>query len=149
MKKLRTILAATALLFATSAFATAGPEKVAPIVKAAFEKNFTGAVNVNWEKSEDFYFAFFILNAKEVTVAYNENGELLGLSRVIAAAQLPLTVALSIADKYEGYTLAKTVTELTYEGQTSYYVTAENSKQIIKLKCSSGGYISVEHKTKK
>jgi hypothetical protein len=150
MKRLRTILAATALLFATSAFATAGgPEKVAPLVKAAFEKNFTGAVNVNWEKTEGYYFAFFRLNEKEVTVAYNENGELLGTSQVIATTQLPLTVSLSLKERYKDYTLAKTATELTYQGQTSYYIIAENSKQILKLKCSTGGDISVENKTKK
>ena len=150
MKRLRTILAATALLFATSAFATAGgPEKVAPIVKAAFEKNFNGAINVNWEKTEDFYFAFFLLNAKEITVAYNENGELLGTAQLITTAQLPLHVSLSLADKYQDYTLAKTATELTYQGQTSYYIMAENSKQVLKLKCTSGGDISVERKTKK
>jgi len=150
MKRLQKILVATALLFATSAFATAGgPEKVAPLVKAAFEKNFNGAVNVNWEKAEGYYFAFFRLNEKEVTVAYNENGELLGTSQVIATAQLPLNVSLSLADKYADYTLAKTVTELTYQGQTSYYVFAENNKQILKLKCSTSGDISVENKTKK
>jgi hypothetical protein len=150
MKRLQTILVATALLFATSAFATAGgPEKVAPQVKAAFEKNFNGAVNVNWEKTEGYYFAFFTLNAKEVTVAYNENGELLGTSQVIAISQLPLTVTLSLEDKYKDYSLAKTVTELTYQGQTSYYVFAENSKQVLKLKCSTSGDISVENRTKK
>ena len=150
MKRLQTLVVAAALLFATSAFATAGgPEKVAPQVKAAFEKNFTGAVNVNWEKTEGYYFAFFQLNAKEVTVAYNENGELLGTSQVIATNQLPLTVSLSLEDKYKDYTLAKTATELTYQGQTSYYIIAENSKQILKLKCTTGGDISVENKTKK
>jgi hypothetical protein len=150
MKRLQTILVATALLFATSAFATAGgPEKVAPQVKAAFEKNFTGAVNVNWEKTEGYYFAFFKLNEKDVTVAYNENGDLLGTSQIIATAQLPLNVSLSLANNYAGYTLAKTVTELTYQGQTSYYVFAENSKQVLKLKCSTSGDISIENKTKK
>ena len=150
MKRLQTILVATVLLFATSAFATAGgPEKVAPRVKAAFEKNFNGAVNVNWEKTEGYYFASFRLNAKEVTVAYNENGELLGTSQVIATTQLPLNVSLSLADKYSGYTLAKSATELTYQGETSYYIIAENSKQVVKLKCTSGGDISVENKTKK
>ena len=150
MKRLQTILVATALLFATSAFATAGgPEKVAPLVKAAFEKSFNGVVDVNWEKTEGYYFAYFMLNAKEVTVAYNENGELLGTSQVIATSQLPLTVALSLENKYKDYNLAKTVTELTFQGQTSYYVFAENSKQVLKLKCSTSGDISVENKAKK
>ena len=44
MKKLKTMFAAVEILLATSAFASPGPEKV----KAEFEKNFTGALNVNW-----------------------------------------------------------------------------------------------------
>jgi hypothetical protein len=149
MKKLRTLFAAAALLVASSAFATSGPEKVSQQVKAAFEKNFTGAVNVNWEKSESFYFAYFELNAKAVSAAYNENGELVGTSRVITSTQLPLNISLSLASKYDDYTLAKTATELTFDGQTSYYISAENSKQVVRFKCSSNGDVVIENKTKK
>ena len=149
MKKLRTVFAAAALLLATSAFAANGPEKVSTKVKAEFEKNFTGAVNVSWEKSDDFYFAYFEINAKKVSAAYNESGELLGISRIIATAQLPLNISMAIANKYEGYDVEKTVTEVIYEGQTSYYVTVENNKQELKLKCSSNADISVNSKKKK
>lgn len=149
MKKLKTIFAAAALLLATSAFATSGPEKVAPKVKAIFEKNFTEAANVSWEKSEDYYFANFTLNAKSVSVAYNENGDLLGISRVIATSQLPVNVTLAIDSKYEGYTVAKSATELTYDGETSYYVSVANDKQVLRLKCTSSGDINVDSKTKK
>jgi len=149
MKKLKTFLVAATVLLATSAFASAGPEKVSPKVKAEFEKSFTGAVNVNWQKNEDYYFASFTLNSNEVSAAYNENGELMGVSRQIAATQLPITVALAISDKYQGYDVAKTVTELNYQGQTSYFVVVENSKQTLKLKCNSSGDITVDSKTKK
>jgi len=149
MKKLRTVFAAAALLLATSAFAATGPEKVSPRVKAVFEKSFSGAANVNWEKSDDYYFASFTLNSKQTSVAYNENGELLGISRVIATAQLPISVALAISNKYEGYTVAKSATELTYDGQTSYYISIENNKQILRLKCTSSGDIDIDSKTKK
>jgi hypothetical protein len=149
MKKLRTVFAGAALLLATSAFATTGPEKVSPSVKAVFEKSFTAASNVNWEKSDDYYFASFTLNSKQTTVAYNENGELLGISSIIATSQLPVNVALAISNKYEGYTVAKTATELTYQGETSYYVSVANNKQILRLKCTGSGDIEVDSKTKK
>jgi hypothetical protein len=71
MKKLRTLFAATAILVATSAFATPGPDKVSERVKNEFEKFFAGAANVKWEVKDDFYFATFDLNAKEVNAAYN------------------------------------------------------------------------------
>jgi hypothetical protein len=149
MKKLQTVFAAALLLFATSAFAARGPEKVSPKVKAEFERSFTRALNVNWEKSNDIYFANFELDAKEVSAAYNETGELLGISRIIATTQLPLNISMAVANKYAGYAVAKTATEMTYEGQTSYYVTVENDKQVVKLKCSATGEICVDRKNKK
>jgi len=149
MKKLPMFFAAAALLFATSAFATGGPEKVSPKVKAAFEQNFTSAKNVSWEKADDFYFAYFELNTKDVAAAYNEKGELVGTSRVISADQIPLSVSMAIAEKYQGYVVAKVATEITYEGQTSYYVNVENNKQILKLKCDANADISIDTKTKK
>lgn len=149
MKKLKTVFAAALMLFATSAFAINGPEKVTATVKAAFEKNFSGAEKVNWEKSEEFYFASFQLNSKEVTVAYHENSELVGMSTEISTAQMPLNVSLAISSKFKDYKLAETTTELTYDGQTTYYVFAENSKRILKLKCNSNGDVSIDNKIKK
>jgi hypothetical protein len=149
MKKLRTLFAAAAILVATSAFASPGPDKVSEKVKAEFEKFFAGATNVRWEKKDDFYFASFDLNAKEAGAAYNESGELLGISRILETNQLPLSISMAIADRYAGYTVAKSITEITYDGQTSYYVDVENEKKILKLKCSTNGDITVDKKVKK
>lgn len=149
MKKLKTMFAAVAILLATSAFASPGPEKISERVKAEFEKNFTGALNVNWEKKDDFYFASFKLNEKEVSAAYNESGELLGVSRVIETSQLPLNVSLAIANSYKDYTVANNVSEIVFDGQTNYYVNVETSQKVLKLKCNSYGEITVERKTKK
>ncbi len=149
MKKLRTVFAAVAMLFALSAFASAGPEKISVKVKTEFERNFSGALNVKWEKQDDYYFAYFDLNSKEVSAAYNENGELLGVSRILETNQLPLSISLAIANKYQGFSVGNTVTEITYEGQTSYYVTVENDKKNLKLKCTGTGEINIDKKTKK
>jgi hypothetical protein len=149
MKKLRTLLAAAAILVATSAFATPGSEKVSERVKSEFEKSFAGALNVKWDKKDDFYFASFDLNSKEISVAYNESGELLGVSRILEISQLPLGVSMAIADKYAGYRVAKNAEEVSHEGQTNYYVTVENDKKILKLKCTGNGEITVDKKVKK
>jgi hypothetical protein len=149
MKKLQTILAAVTLLIATSAFAAKGPEKVSAVVKKAFEQQFNTASNVNWERTDDFYFANFRLNDKDVSVAYNESGELVGSSRVLKTEELPLSVAMAVADKYCGYAVAKTATEINYDGNTSYYISVANEKQTLKLKCLISGEITVDSKTKK
>ena len=148
MKKFKIVLTAIVMLFAGSAFAME-PENVSPKVKAAFESDFSKASKISWEKTSDFYFASFTLNDVKINGAYNEDGELLGTARVISAEQMPLSVSLAIAEKYAGYRVEKTAIELTYEGQTRYYISVENEHQIVKLKCFSNADVEVERKIKK
>ncbi|HQW85385.1 MAG TPA: hypothetical protein PK987_13015 [Ferruginibacter sp.] len=148
MKKIKTVLTAIVMLFASSTFALGGPETATPKVKAAFANDFSKASLVSWEKSNDFYFASFTLNNTKVDAAYNEAGELLGTSRKISAEQMPLSISMAITDRYEGCELEKNAIELTYEGLTRYYITIKSKNQLIKLKCFSDGNIEVESKTK-
>lgn len=148
MKKFKTVLTAIVMLLSVSAFATE-PEKVTPVVKAAFENDFSRASKVSWEKADDFYFASFTFNNLVVDAAYTEAGVLIGTSRRITAEQMPLSISLAIAERYAGYQVDKAVTELTYEGVTRYYVTISNESQKLKLKCLSNGELEVDHRTKK
>ena len=148
MKKFKIVLTAIVMLFAGSAFAME-PENVSPKVKAAFESDFSKASKISWEKTSDFYFASFTLNEVKIDAAYNEDGELLGTARAISAEQMPLSVSLAIAKKYAGYRVEKTAIELTYEGQTRYYISVENENQIVKLKCFSNADVEVDSKIKK
>jgi hypothetical protein len=148
MKKIKIVLTAIVMLLSVSSFAS-GPEKVTPAVKAAFEKDFSKAILVNWEKTDEFYFASFLLNDVSVDAAYTEAGELIGTSRRISAGQIPLHVSLAIAQNYEGYKVDKSAIELTFAGLTRYYVTVSNEKRALKLKCYSNGEIEVEQKVKK
>ncbi len=150
MKKLTMILSAAVLLFSASAFATAGVETtVNTKVKTAFQKDFSNAANVSWEKTSDFYVASFDVSNTQAEAAYNDQGELVGMSRKIATAELPLAVSLAIAKKYEGYQQAKAAVEITFENATSYYIAVANDKQTLKLKCAANGDIVVESKSKK
>lgn len=148
MKKLVTMVTASLLLI-TSAFAAGDPGAVSEKVKAEFERKFTAAKNVTWEKTEEFYFAKFELNSCPVEVAYNENAELVAVLRTIETSQLPLNVMLAIADRYSGYKVAVKAQEITLDGETKYYLSIENDTRILKLKCSTGGDIQVESKLKK
>ena len=147
MKKLTTILTAIVLLFAATAFASGG-EKVTTKVNVAFQKDFAKAENVNWAKTGDFYFATFVMNDNEVDAAYNEEGELIGISRKIETAQLPLIISLALSQKYSQYTFLNEATELSYDGETHYFVITKNSKQTLKLNCRSNGEISIDKKIK-
>jgi hypothetical protein len=148
MKKFKTVLTAIVMLLSVTAFATE-PEKVTPVVKAAFENDFSKASKVSWERSNDFYFASFTLNNVVVDAAYTPAGELIGTSRRITTEQMPLSISLAVAEKYAGYQVNKSVVELSFEGVTRYYVTVSNESQELKLKCLSNGELEVDRKTKK
>ena len=147
MKKLITILTATVLLFSATAFASAG-DKVTAKVKVEFEKDFQKAQNVSWEKTGDFYFASFVMNDLSVNAAYNETGELIGTSRKIATSQLPLTISLALSQKYSGYTIHEDATEISFDGETHYFVTVANAKQTLRLNFRTNGEVSVDKKIK-
>jgi hypothetical protein len=148
MKKLTIILTAVVLFFSYSTFAM-DPENISIKVKAAFEKDFKNAENVNWKKTDEFYFASFKLNNVDIDAAYNESGELIAASKSIAISALPMQVFLALTEKYKDYALPENVVEFTYSGETNYYITVSNEKRILKLKCNTSGNIAVEKKIKK
>ena len=155
MKKIKNVLTAIVMLLSISSFATEtkkvspDPDKVTPVVKAAFENDFSKATLVKWDKTDDFYFASFLLNNVKVDAAYTENGELVGTSRRITADQMPLSISVALADNYGGYEVDNSVVELTHQSVTRYYVMVSNKTQTVKLKCYSNGELEIESKTKK
>jgi hypothetical protein len=150
MKKLAIVFAATAMLFSASAFAGYSNEaKATSKVEKSFQKDFSKAANISWEKSNNVYIAHFDVNNIRIEAAYNEDGELVATSKEFKATDLPLTVSLAISKKYPGYEVAKKGEEITYERETNYYINVGNDSEVLKLKCSVNGDISVDKKTKK
>ncbi|HQW85179.1 MAG TPA: hypothetical protein PK987_11975 [Ferruginibacter sp.] len=147
MKKFKIGLTAAVMLFAFSAFALE-PVKLNSAVKAAFEKKFTNASGVSWEKNNEFYFASFTFNNEDVDAAYNETGELIGVSRRVAMSDVPLNISLALAEQYSGYEVDKTAVELTVEGSTWYSFKVKNGTRLLKLKAYSNGEIYVDSKIK-
>lgn len=148
MKKVTIILAFVALLFTGSAFAL-DPVKVSSNVKAVFAKDFAKAEKVTWSKTAGFYFASFMLEDKLVNAAYDEHGELAGTSRELTVYELPLNLSLAIAKKYAGYEISPTVTEISFNGETTYSFTANNSKQKLEIVTDNQANFTVKNKYKK
>ena len=152
MKKITTIVSAAMLLLSTSAFAYpfGAGESVNKNIKAAFDKKFSTASAVNWKYSDGYYFAQFQLNQNDISVAYNEDGELVGTSRVIRKADLPADVVAGLQDQFGDYSVCDAVTEIVLQGEKSYYVNVENKNSVLRLKSSADGYrITIEKKAKK
>jgi hypothetical protein len=149
MKKLTIILAAILVLGSATIAAPSPVKNPTTEVTNAFAKNFSGAKNVNWREVGEVFFANFQMNNKEFFAAYSPKGELLGMSRTLELSQLPMAVTIQLQEQYSGLEIHNAVTEIVHEGQTSYYVTAEDSKKILKLKCLADGSVQVEEKIRK
>ena len=147
MKKLTTILAAVALIISSSAFASSGVN-VTEKVNTAFQTSFTGASNVSWTKSDQFYFAHFMLNNDEVSVAYNEDGELLGTSHIIDKSALPQAITYSLKDQYGDFAVNASVTKIELADKVTYFITLSNKTNSLRVKSSEEGVLAVEKKTK-
>ena len=81
------------LAIAVSTFsAFASDENVNQKVLNAFKKEFNTAREVEWTTGSNYYKATFVYNEKHVFAYYNENGELLGLTRYLSPVDLPMNL---------------------------------------------------------
>jgi hypothetical protein len=153
MKKLAITLSAVALLVSAipKAFGTADSNEttISSKAKASFEKEFGAVENASWAKIDNTYIVTFDVNNAEVQAAYNEEGQLTGISKVIVKTSLPMAVYMAIEKKYPGYQVAKKGSEINYNNQTNYYFNVGNDAEILKLKCSADGSIEVESREKR
>ncbi|HMO61921.1 MAG TPA: hypothetical protein PKC39_06720 [Ferruginibacter sp.] len=149
MKKL-TIAFAALLLTTTAVFAGDSNETtISTRVRSSFEKDFARAENATWDKKDGVYYVSFDVNQKRNEAAYTPAGELLAVSKVILRTEMPATVLRSVEQKFAGYNFSPTATEITYEGETNYYMTVANEKHTLKLKIDTYGDITVERRIKK
>jgi hypothetical protein len=148
MKKLTGIFLAIAIVISASSF-TVKDDTVSTKVQSAFKNNFSFASDVSWKKLNGLYCAYFKVNDENVSATYNENGELVAASRTHNIDQLPLAVIVALKAKLPGYTIENTATEITADGQNSYFVKAENDKNITVLKITGNTTVDIESKTRK
>ncbi|MES2849141.1 MAG: hypothetical protein V4685_08800 [Bacteroidota bacterium] len=147
MKKLMTLVTAAALLLSTSSFAVDTNKKVNEKALSAFAKAFSGATNVHWTEKDDYYLVEFKVGDTRFNVAYDEEGIMIASSKSLELDELPLTVKQAVNNKYPGYEVGNNAVALTFEGQTDYLLTISNTRNVLHIKVSGKGSISVEQKT--
>lgn len=143
MKKM--ILTLAIAVSTLSAFA--GDDNVNQKALDAFKTEFATAKEVEWSVGSNYYKATFNYNGKYVFAYYNENGEMLGLSRYLSPVDLPLALQNNLKKNYEGYWVSD-LFEAAKNDATNYYITLENADTKIVLKSSGNGW-TVHNKTKK
>ena len=125
----------TLVIAITTLGAFANDENVNQKVLDAFKTEFTTAKDVEWSVGSNYYKATFNYNGKYVFAYYNENGELLGITRYLSPSDLPLTLQNNLKKNYEGYWVSD-LFEASKDDATNYYITLENADTKIVLKSS-------------
>ncbi len=142
MKKL--IIAAIAIVaFTTTSFAGDGSKKASYWVLNQFNHTYADATNVNWQVTDQFAKATFILDEIKVEAYYNQfDGTFIGQSKAVATQDLPKNAVKAITKKYSNYSI-KEVIEFSNASDVDFYVSLESTTQKLVLKISRAGEIEI------
>lgn len=144
MKKFVFLIAVSAISFLSFANDPVVSEKVL----TAFNKTFQNVKNVNWFENTGSYEVRFVQNEVRIKVNYDKEGNIINTIRYYSEQHLPIMVLSKIKSKYTGKTI-HSVTELSSEEGTTYYVTLEDEKTWLDLKADQYGSMTVVKKLKK
>ena len=134
--------------FAGTTATSRGEENVNAKVLSSFKSEFNTAKDVEWTVGENYYQATFVYNEKHVFAYYDENGELLGLTRFLSPSDLSLSLQTKLKKNYQQYWISD-LFEVAKNDGTSYYLTLENADSKIVLKSSDNSNWNVYTKVKK
>jgi hypothetical protein len=148
MKKMILSLAAV-ITMGYSVFANGNDNVVTQQARDAFKKDFATASDIRWEQKSNFLKATFSMNGQILTAYYFSNGDLQAVVRNITSDQLPISLLTSLRKDYSEYWITD-LFEISSNGETTYYVSVENSDKKIVLNSdefSSWNVYSKERKT--
>jgi hypothetical protein len=130
MKKLVLLLA---LVVTTHlSFASSVPFAASSVIRS-FDKNFYRATEVEWQHSEAYEKASFLLNNQFMNAYYTPDGELIAVVRNILSDQLPLKLLLELKKNYSGFWISE-LFEVVNGSNDEYYITLENANEKLILK---------------
>lgn len=121
----------------TSSFATSG-DSGNEAVNASFRRDFKKAEIISTEEGKIYTKITFKLNDMVLFAFYNENGQLLAVSRNIRSNQLPIQLLMSVKKDYANYWISD-LFELTADGNSNYYITLENANTRVTLRSYDSG----------
>lgn len=104
--------------------------KAPAAAKTAFEKKFTGAKKVKWEKEDGNYEVTFEQNGKEMSAIYTPKGVLQETEHAIKISELPVPVAAYMKAHYKGVAI-KDAAKITKADGTVLYEAAIKGKDVV------------------
>jgi len=146
MKKLFVFL--TAVIITASSWATPSPIENEKII-AAFEREFTGATDVQWSSGKDEVFlATFLFNNEKMRAWFSEEGDVLVIQRDVKKDQMTYLSAKTLITLAEQQKIL-CIAEVNKDGDMYYLVHTENDKFKSLYKLTAAGSLSRIDKKKK
>jgi hypothetical protein len=139
MKKF--VLTALIAVSLVSSSLAAGTNKVSRYIMNNFASDFTNVKDVEWKSSSSFATATFVQNDKRTQAFYDFTGNLIGTAHAINIDELAAGTKRAFAKKYGNYTVKEAI-QFEREGETEYFILAENNGSSLVLKIQNG-FISV------
>lgn len=125
MKKFLFVLTLSGLLIINSSFANT------PVISAnvihSFEHNYKNADNVKWSEIKNMIKAEFTLEGRGAAIYYNEDGDLIAMTKYMSTLELPAKLQQNLQPKMKGYWVSD-VFQLIANGEITYYITLENNE---------------------
>lgn len=136
-----------AVLSTTIILASCGKEQpqnqsaqVPDAVRTAFQKEHGTPKSMTWEQEGGYYEAEFNVNGVEHEAMYDAQGALVATAHAIAASDLPVAVAQTIATTYPGGTLGE-MEVVEQGGNTQYEVEVLSGGQQYEVVLAADGTI--------
>jgi hypothetical protein len=117
-------------------------------VKEKFISSFTKTVHVKWTKEKSNYEASFKTGDKQMSVNFDEKGNIIETETGIKLSELPIEVRESVAKDYSKYKITETA-KIETKGLISYEVEVKRGKGKMDLIYDEHGVLKSKIKTEK
>lgn len=127
-----------------SSIASAQEQKEAATIPAdvidALSMLYPKAKDVTWNPIEKDFEVRFVQNEKEVSLVFDQNGNLLLIKNKIEETELPVPVIAKLKTGYPDWSVQKALL-LDITGTSSYHVELEKDGETVNLTCNRQGDI--------
>ncbi len=146
MKKIIISLTLSAALLSSTFMFAADIEPNGKVIRA-FSDVFKKAKDVEWTtfSKDGVYQARFNFNNESLQAFFTEDGDYIGTTRQVTAAQLPIIVAAGLEKQYSDARIVS-IFEYSRKDGLDYFITLSNSKGAMIVKATGSGDLSVYRK---
>jgi len=137
----------TLAVVVTTLCSFAADKEVNVVVLKSFNKEFSGAKQVQWSASGDYYKASFLFNDQCVFAFFSQQGELMGVTRNLTSLELPVPLQSGLKRDYAGYWITN-LFEISNDDGVHYYITVENADSKIILNSTGSAWKSYKKASK-